>query len=502
MNRIKLINMKIDPEAIKLVSPQIIRQNHILPIARTRHSITLAMAPPIDHQVLDDVRMAAGLDVIPVWADETEIEMAISQFLSFRLDPNMEKLINELRHTSTNADTVDAGSFLPGTDEAPIIRLVNHLLLQAVRVHCSDIHIEPQENDVRVRFRVDGELYEAFTMPKMFLPAMVSRIKIMGGMDISEKRLPQDGRFRRTIENRDIDFRISTLPITNGEKVVIRVLDKSQALTEIKNLGLTDSNQGKLSTLTHRPHGMILVTGSTGSGKTTTLYAMLKNLDANSQNIITLEDPVEYSLAGINQVQVNSKAGMTFLNGLGSILRQDPDIIMVGEIRDHATAQLAVQAALTGHLVLSTLHTNNAAGTVARLAEMGIEAFLLAASLVGVVSQCLVRRLCPHCRRRYTLNQATAAAIGLLEEAGQEFYHPAGCNMCRQLGYHGRIALQEIMLVGPLVRSAINQGAKLDNIEMAAKAEGMTAIREDGLAKARHGLTSLEEVMRVIRLEE
>jgi len=502
MNKIKLINMKIDPEAVKLISPHIIRLNRILPISRNKHSITLAIAQPLNHQVIDDVRMATGLEVIPVLADEKEIDLAIRQFMSFRLDPDMEKILSELRHSVKKSNNGDTEVPLTNVDEAPIIRLVNYLLQQAVQVRCSDIHIEPQDKEVRVRFRVDGELYEVFTLPKLSLPAMVSRIKIIGGMDISEKRVPQDGRYRMMIEGRDIDFRISTLPTTNGEKVVMRVLDQSQALTGINHLGLSSTNQERLLALARRPHGMILVTGSTGSGKTTTLYAMLKNIDASSKNIITLEDPVEYSLAGVNQVQVNTRAGITFIGGLGSILRQDPDIIMVGEIRDEATAHLAVQAALTGHLVLSTLHTNSAAGTVARLAEMGIEDFLLAASLVGVISQCLVRQLCQHCLRKYRLDQATAAGMGLVEETGGEFYQPVGCNMCRQIGYQDRIALQEIMLIGPKVRSAINQGAKSEDVQTAALAEGMITIREDGIAKARQGLTSLEEVMRVVCLEE
>ena len=502
MKKVGLINMSIDTEAVKLVSPHIIRLNQILPISHNKHSITLAIAHPLNHQVINDVRMATGLEVIPVWADENEIDMAIRQFLAFRLDPDMEKILSELKQRVKKPTNEDTEIQPINVEDAPIIRIVNYLLVQAVQVRCSDIHIEPQQTDLRVRFRVDGELYEVFTMPKMSLPAMVSRIKIIGGMDISEKRVPQDGRFQMMIEGRDIDFRISTLPTSNGEKVVMRVLDQSQALTGIDHLGLSSRNRERLIALSHRPHGMILVTGSTGSGKTTTLYAMLNNIDAEAKNIITLEDPIEYSLAGVNQVQVNNRAGITFLDGLGSILRQDPDIIMVGEIRDHATAQLAVQAALTGHLVLSTLHTNRAAGTVARLAEMGIEDFLLAASLVGVISQCLVRKLCKHCCRKYILDQVTAVGMGLAEETGEEFYQPVGCNMCRQLGYEGRVALQEIMLLGPRVRSAINQGAKSDDIQTAALAEGMIAIRADGISKARKGLTSLEEVMRVVCLEE
>lgn len=502
MDRIRLHNMTIDSEAVDLVSPHIIRLHQILPVARTNYSITLAMAQPFNHQVIDDVRMATGLEVIPVLADQKEIELAIRQVLAFRLDQDMEKVLGELRQSVTKKLPGEPEIQSINVDDAPVIRLVNYLLLQAVRVRTSDIHIEPQKKDVRTRFRVDGELYEVLTLPKMSLPAIISRIKIISGMDIAEKRIPQDGRFRMMMEGRDIDFRVSTLPASNGEKAVIRVLDPAYALAGIDQLGLLSLNRKRLTALSKRPYGMILAAGSTGSGKTTTLYAILKNIDAIKKNIITLEDPIEYSLEGVNQVQVNTKAGVTFPGGLGAILRQDPDIIMVGEIRDHATARLAVQAALTGHLVLSTLHTNSAAGTVARLADMGIEYYLLAASLAGVISQRLVRRLCEHCRTQYTLDKDTAEIMGLEEQTGGRFYRPVGCNMCRRLGYQGRLALQEVMLMGPKVSSAINRGAKLDEIQTAAQEEGMVPIKEDGIAKAYAGLTSLEEVIRAVSLEE
>lgn len=502
MDKIRLNDMIIDAGAIELLTPHIIRLHQILPVAHSKYSITLAMAQPFNHRVIDDVRMATGLEVIPVLADKNEIETAIRQLLAFRLDPDMENILDEIRQSMKNKNQADTEIQLMNIEDAPIIRLVNFLLMQAVRMRCSDIHVEPQAEEVRIRFRVDGELYEVFTLPKMSLAAMISRIKIMGGMDITEKRIPQDGRFRMMIEEHDIDFRVSTLPVSNGEKAVIRVLDQAYALGGIDQLGLSPFNRERLRVLSRRPYGMILAAGSTGSGKTTTLYAMLKNVDANKKNIITIEDPIEYSLEGVNQVQVNTKAGITFLGGLGAILRQDPDIIMVGEIRDHATAQLAVQAALTGHLVLSTLHTNSAAGTVARLAEMGIDDFLLAASLAGVISQRLVRRLCEHCRTQYILDQNTAAVMGLDKYSGEKFYRPTGCNMCRQLGYQGRLAIQELMLIEPKVRSAVNRGAKLDEIQMAALQEGMIPIKEDGIAKAQEGLTSLEEIMRAVSLEE
>jgi type IV pilus assembly protein PilB len=499
--RVKLTKMEIDPEVVKLISPQLIRLNKILPINRSKTTITLAMADPLNHQIIDDVRMATGLEVVPVLASEQEIEAATHQMLAFHLDPNVEKILGELNQGANKIPGSKDIQSMNIDDDAPIIRMVNSLLIQAVQGRCSDIHIEAQAADVRVRFRVDGELYEVLTLPKNSLAAVVSRIKIMAGMDISEKRIPQDGRFRIIIEGRDVDFRTSTLPTSQGEKVVMRVLDRANALTRIDRLGLMGQNQERLLWLSQRPHGMVLVTGATGSGKTTTLYSVLSEINSVEKNIITLEDPVEYTLEGINQVQINPKAGLSFASGLRSILRQDPDVIMVGEIRDHETAQLAVQAALTGHLVLSTLHTNSAAGTVARLNDMGIEAFLLATSLAGVVSQRLVRQLCVNCRSKYALDRDTAARIGIPEESGKEFYRPVGCNMCRQLGYQGRTALHEIMLMGPKVRAAIYRGDNSDELQVAAVSEGMITIKSDGIAKARQGLTSLEEVMKAVFLE-
>jgi type IV pilus assembly protein PilB len=500
--RFKLINMSIDAEAVKLLAPPVIRLNKILPVSHTKDSITLAMADPMNHQVINDVRMATGLEVIAVLADEKELDMTIRHFMSFRLDPDMEKILGEIGQSEKKIRTGEKESAaISVDDDAPIIRIVNFLLIQAVQAGCSDVHLEAQELEVRVRFRVDGELHEVLSLPLMSLPALVSRIKIMAGMDISEKRIPQDGRFRIMIEGRDIDFRVSTLPAYNGEKAALRVLDRAQALTQIDRLGLSSWNQARFLSLTRRSFGMVVVAGSTGSGKTTTLYSILSKINSAGKNIITLEDPIEYSLHGINQVQVNNKAGLTFAGGLGSILRQDPDIIMVGEIRDHETARLAIQAALTGHLVLSTLHTNSAVGTVARLADMEIEKFLLATSLAGVISQRLVRQLCEHCFQQYILDRDTAVGMGIGEQAGREFYQPVGCNMCRQQGYQGRIALQEIMLMGPQVRAAINRGATADELQTAALAEGMISIQSDGLDKAGRGLTSLEEVMKAVYLE-
>ncbi|SHG66410.1 type II secretion system protein E (GspE) [Thermosyntropha lipolytica DSM 11003] len=497
---VQLSRMQIDPEAVKLVPPNIIRKYKILPIKKTAGSIMLAMADPLNQQAVDDARMASGFDIIPVLASERELEGTIRQYLAFQMDPGMEKILSELKETGRPLRRENQ-NIIRIEDEAPIIRMVNAILNQAVQGRCSDIHLEPQEGDMRVRFRVDGELYEVLHIPKASEPAVVSRLKIMAGMDIAEKRVPQDGRFSLNIEGREIDFRASTLPTAYGEKVVLRILDRASALNRIEQLGLTPQNQERLLRLAKRPHGMLIVTGPTGSGKTSTLYALLNEINSIDKNIITLEDPVEYTLAGINQVQINVKAGLTFASGLRSVLRQDPDIIMVGEIRDNETAELAVKAALTGHLVLSTLHTNSAAGTVARLLDMGIEGFLLSSSLIGIVSQRLVRKLCTNCRQPYILEKEMAEHLGIPEEAGEKFYRPTGCHMCRQIGYQGRTAVHEIMPVDAGIKKLISRGeVSEEQIEAEAVREGMITIKMDGILKAKKGITSLEEVMKVVYL--
>lgn len=498
---VQISKIDIDTEAGKLVPAQIIRRYKILPLAKKHNSLTLAMVDPLNQKAIDDVRRVTGLDVIPVLANEKEMDIAIRQYLAFRVDPNLERILGELNQDHKENSILREIKGARSDEDAPVIRMVNSLLSQAVQWHCSDVHIEPLEEDVRVRFRVDGELYEVFTLPRASINAIVSRIKIMGNMDIAEKRLPQDGRFNMTIENREVDFRVSTLPTSMGEKVVLRILDKVNTLTHIHDLGLSAGNHQRMMTLAHHPHGMLLVTGPTGSGKTTLLYALLKEINSVSKNTITLEDPIEYTISGINQVQIHPKAGLTFASGLRSILRQDPDVIMVGEIRDRETAALAVQAALTGHLVLSTLHTNSAVGTLARLNDMGIEDFLLASSLVGVVSQRLVRTLCPECRQPYTLDEDIARSLGIPECSQQVFYHASGCRNCGQLGYKGRIAIHEIMLMGPRLRKiVINGNYTEDELTQVAVEEGMISMKQDGLDKALQGLSSLEEVMKVILL--
>ncbi|NLL85212.1 MAG: type II/IV secretion system protein [Syntrophomonadaceae bacterium] len=496
---VELSKLNIDPEAVKLVSPKMIRHFKVLPISYTNTTLTLAIVDPLDQQAIADVSMATGLDIIPVLAGEKDMDIAIRQYLAFRVDPNIDKILGELSQDNEMEANARIKARVRVDEDAPIIRMVNSILIQAVHGRASDIHIEPQENDLRIRFRIDGQLFEVLSLPKKIHAAIISRLKIMSNLDIAEKRVSQDGRFKMDVDGHEIDFRVSTLPISHGEKVVLRVLDRSTNLTRIHQLGFTPKNMERVLSLAQHPYGMVLVSGPTNSGKTTTLYAMLNEINSVEKNIITLEDPIEYSITGINQVQINPKAGLTFASGLRSILRQDPDTIMVGEIRDLETANLSVQAALTGHLLLSTLHTNSAAGSIVRLRDIGIEGFLLASSLVGVISQRLVRQLCSNCCQEFILDQDTAQRLNIIEETGQKFYLPGGCPMCRQLGYRGRIALQEVLIIGRRLREQISRGQGADDaFEKAAIAEGMLSIKADGIEKAKEGFTSLEEVMKAV----
>ena len=499
--QVQLNRVSIDPAAVKTLPTSLIRKHYILPISINQQRLTLAMVDPLNYEAIDDVRILTGLDVLPVLVSETDMNAAIQQYAALQVDSKIEKLLGEL--SQYNYGAVEADSLSADIDDdAPVIRMVNSILQQAVQGLASDIHIEPLEHEVRVRFRIDGELIEVLSLPKKSFPAIVSRIKIMGNLDISEKRVPQDGRTRLVIDGREIDFRISTLPSIHGEKIVLRILDRAHALMPLQALGFSEANMAKIASLIRRPHGMIVVTGPTGSGKTTTLYSILTEINVTERNIVTLEDPVEYSLVGINQVQINTKAGLTFPAGLRAILRQDPDIIMVGEMRDTETTELGVRAALTGHLFFSTLHTNSAAGTVARMVNMGVENYLLSSSLIGVISQRLIRRLCPNCKETYYLEETIARSLHMEAYADRKFYRPRGCNMCRHTGYSGRLALHEVLVLGPQMRAAINNNINSeDDLERIARQEGMITMREDGIEKALAGLTTLEEVMKGVYLD-
>jgi general secretion pathway protein E len=389
---------------------------------------------------------------------------------------------------------------LDADDEAPIIRLVNSLLFQAVKDRASDIHIEPFERDLAVRFRIDGILYDIISPPKRFQPIIISRVKVMSGLNIAEKRLPQDGRIRIRLAGKDVDIRVSTVPTAFGERVVMRLLDRSETILQLNELGLVGRKHELVSQLIGQSHGILLVTGPTGSGKTTTLYAALSKINTVDKNIITIEDPIEYQLHGVGQIQVNPKIELTFASGLRSILRQDPDVIMVGEIRDAETAKISIQAALTGHMVFSTLHTNDSCGAITRLIDMGIEPFLVSSSVVGVMAQRLLRRVCPACRDPYRPTLEELRQLGLSADSleGNTVYRPGpGCSECKQTGYRGRTGIHELLVIDDDVRNLIMRATDSATIRRAAQAKGMNSLREDGAEKILQGQTTAEEVLRV-----
>ncbi len=492
----------IEPDVVNIIPPDFIHKHGVLPIERQNGDLILAMLQPFDHQVIEDVQMATGLNVIPVLAGEEALELSIQNYLPAGIDSEVKKILQQLNRDVKNARN-DGPPITIAYDDAPLIHLIDTVLRQAVRDKASDIHIEPQEMKTRVRFRIDGILNTVFSIPGAHHPALVSRLKIMGGMDISEKRTPQDGRFSFGVDGRQVDFRVSSLPLAGGEKVALRILDRSSTLSSIAELGLSAYNQEKLLQLTQRPHGMVLLTGPTGSGKTTTLYAMLNEANSTQRNIITLEDPIEYWLEGINQMQTNPRAGLTFASGLRACFRQDPDIIMVGEIRDKETADLAVRASLTGHLLFSTLHTSSAVGAIARLIDMGVELYLLGSCLAGAIAQRLVRRLCKHCREPYTLHYSTAESLGIPQFAGKDFYRPAGCRACQHQGYRGRLAVHEVLVISGELRGLINRsGCEESILVQQARTEGFIDIKEDGIVKAHKGLTSLEEIMKAVLIQD
>ncbi|HEY3425984.1 MAG TPA: GspE/PulE family protein, partial [Negativicutes bacterium] len=447
---VDLSSMSISRETAAAIPLTLAERYTVIPIKKEAKKLTLAMFDPTNFFAIDDVQMVSGCEVEVVIAAKQEILRAINQ--SYGVQDLVEKAVNKLQPAETTISLE-----LQTTEDAPVISIVNSLISQAIKERASDIHIEPQDNAVRVRFRVDGVLREVVTFPQHSHAAIISRVKIMSEMDIAEKRLPQDGRIKVQEDTRDIDIRVSTLPTILGEKVVLRILDKSRLIVDSKGLGFSDDNFQRVQKLYAQSQGMILVTGPTGSGKTTTLYTTLAELNSVEKNIITIEDPVEYRLKGINQIQVNQKAGLTFANGLRSLLRQDPNIVMVGEIRDKETADIAIRAALTGHLVLSTLHTNNAPGAIIRLLDMGIEPFLAASSILGIIAQRLVRVICTECKQSYSpkFDSPERVFLGIAAGAEVTLYRGAGCTHCEYTGYRGRIAIHEVMPTSSVLREAI-----------------------------------------------
>ncbi|MFZ5817982.1 MAG: GspE/PulE family protein [Bacillota bacterium] len=491
-------NPEIQMEAgvAALVSEELAKKYRAVPIRLEGNSLVVAMADPLNFLAIDDISLSSGRRVKPAVSPEKAIQRALLKAYALKASSQGP----EPSPIETAPRTYD----LEEADESGIVRIVNNLVAQALGMRATDIHIEPVEHQVRVRFRVDGLLTEGTPLPKSALNPVLSRIKVMAGMDIAERRIPQDGRIEVEMQGRRLDLRVNTVPSIYGEKVAIRILDRSAALMGLGELGLTDDVLAQLRAILAKPHGLFLVTGPTGSGKTTTLMAALTEINHAYRQILTIEDPVEYYLAGVNQVQVNPKAGLTFATGLRAFLRQDPDVIMVGEIRDGETADIAVRAALTGHLVLSTLHTNTAAGAPGRLTDMGVEPFLLASSLSGVLAQRLVRQLCQRCKEAYQPDREDPD-YPLLEAAGLTnvpFYRPHGCGHCDQTGYAGRLALVELLQVNGEVRELITRRAPATEIAAAARQAGMRSLWQDGLLKAWKGLTTLDQVKRVALVEE
>ena len=469
------------------------KKHKMLPIKVDSGKLYVAMSDPLDFIALEDARMVSGLEVLPMISPEHAIETGINKVYG---NEYAETAIKELAEEDHRDDTDASEDSASNINNAPIVRLVSSIFEQAAKARASDIHVEPSEIDVRVRMRIDGQLITLLTIPKRAQSAVITRLKIIGNMDIAEKRVPQDGRYRLSVGTNEIDVRMSSLPTVHGEKIVMRLLDKQNFLISKEKLGFSDDNIKKFDALIQNPHGVILITGPTGSGKSTTLYAMLNELNKVSQNIITVEDPVEYTMPGINQVQVNNKAGLTFSSGLRSILRQDPDIIMIGEIRDQETVDIAIRAAITGHLVLSTIHTNDAPSTISRLTDMGVPAYMLAASLVGILSQRLIKKICPFCKTEYTPSKFELHAAGLPDSYSKPMHIGKGCTYCNETGYKGRMAVHEILVVDREVRDMITSGSSVDDIrDHAVRKQRMSTIGAGCVALMEKGETTIHEVI-------
>ena len=494
---IDLDGAQIDVGAAGLISDTLARRYQALPIGWDDGKLVLAMADPGNVFAIDDIRTITKSEVRVVVTTPIAVMAAIDRLN--RMDGDAADI--SAQAVSQFEVEEDLSSIKEVVEDAPIVRLVNLLITQAVADRASDIHIEPSERDVRVRYRIDGVLHEVMRPQKAIQSGIISRLKIMADINIAERRVPQDGRINVSLSGKQVDLRVATLPTVHGEKIVMRILDKSTAVLKLSDLGFLDGSMGRFEQSYRKPYGTILVTGPTGSGKSTTLYATLNILNEDTKNIITVEDPVEYRLAGINQVQVNNKAGMTFAAALRSILRSDPDIVLVGEIRDKETATIAVEAALTGHLVLSTLHTNDAATTPTRLVEMGVEPFLVASALDCIVAQRLARRLCERCREAYSPSMSDLQTAGwdleALAEAPQLF-RPVGCSVCGQTGFRGRFALHEVLTVTEDVERLIVDRGHSEDIKKMAMAQGMLTLRQAGLTHVASGMTSIEEILRVV----
>jgi type IV pilus assembly protein PilB len=505
---INLSRFTIDREVIKLIPKNIAKQYQVIPISKIGNTLTLAMADPLNIFAMDDVKTLTGYEINPIIAQQAEILKTIEDYYEEQATQVLEEIIGDNSENNlelikqSKEEDLDVGELTRLTQETPVIRLTDNLLERAVEMKASDILIEPLEKTMRLRIRVDGVLREIEAPSKQFHNSIVSRIKVISDLNIAEHRLPQDGRFKIKIKDKQVDFRVSILPSSFGEKAALRILDKTTATLDLGLLGFGEKTLEIIKKCADRPHDMILATGPTGSGKTTTLYSILKYVDSPTDNIITVEDPVEYQLEGINQVNIRDEIGLTFASALRHILRQDPDTIMVGEIRDFDTVDIAIKSALTGHRVLSTLHTSTAAGSVVRLVNMGVEPFLIASSIICIIAQRLVRKICPHCKENYVPTDAIISKLQIKSKENVIFYKGKGCKKCFNSGYSGRIVLSEVLVLSNKIKELILGRAQEHEIKSVARQEGMQTLREDGLAKCFLGITSLEEVLRVTTGDE
>ncbi len=504
----KLAQLDVDPEVLRLVPSAIAKKYEVMPVKRVENSLTLAMADPTNVFALDDVAFMTNLQVLPIVASQAAIRTAIERnyesprgSVTTALTELSSDLVSEVEVLDEEeaGTKVDVFELKESADEAPVVKLVNMILVDAIRRAASDVHFEPYEKVFRVRFRIDGVLHEVLSPPKRLEPAIISRLKIMSSLDIAERRLPQDGRIKLRYNTREIDFRVSVLPTIFGEKAVLRILDRNALKLDLAQLGFDPWALEHFTTAIHQPYGMVLLTGPTGSGKTTTLYSAIHTINTPEHNIMTAEDPVEYNLKGVNQVQINEGVGRTFAAALRSFLRQDPDVILVGETRDLETAQIAIRAALTGHLVFSTLHTNDCPSTIARLVDMGVPAFLVASALILVVAQRLGRKVCEDCKEPYEAAEQTLVPYGL-EPTGVgtiQLSKGKGCQTCNFTGMKGRVAIYEVMPISQELRDMILKGAPTADLRRMAQSQGMKTLRQAGLIKVLDGVTTMEEVLRV-----
>ncbi|MBM6818023.1 Flp pilus assembly complex ATPase component TadA [Clostridium saudiense] len=498
IQRIYLDVLTVDKEAVKTISESLARKYNVLPVQFIDDKLLLLMNDPLNIIAEDDVRIASGRDIKIALCGRAEIAQAISKYYS---EDYMKKTAEEFKNLG-KIEEIFEEELSDDIKNAPAVKLVDSIIQNAVRSKASDIHIEPFEHRVCVRYRIDGALQKQFDSPKEPLAGLITRIKIMSNMDIAERRVPQDGRIFTRVDNENVDLRVSVLPTVNGEKVVIRILDKSAFNVDKSVLGIADDDLDKINKIISKPHGIVLVTGPTGSGKSTTLYSLLKDLNNEDKNIITIEDPVEFSMDGINQVNVNTKAGLTFASGLRSILRQDPDIVMLGEIRDYETAEIAIRAAITGHLVLSTIHTNDAPSSIVRLKDMGVAPYLVSSALVGIIAQRLIRKLCLHCREKYSASNYEKEILGVPKDQELTLYRKVGCNICSNTGYKGRVGIYEIMEINRELRELINEDASVENITNAALRNGMKTLSKSAINVILKGNSTVEELLRVTLLGE